>query len=553
MRKSQRTRESEKTEIPPFESNLFVESIPMSEIQITEHPRRDQVFTPDATDFIANLVREFRDERNELLDARKVRQADFESGLRPDFPEETKSICEDNWQVSPPPEEIADRRVEITGPTERKMMINALNSGARVFMADCEDSSTPTWENVLEGQINIRDAFRRELALETGEKKYRLNEEIATLFIRPRGWHLSEKNVVIDGLAAPASLIDFGLVIFHNAQSVIQKGTGPYFYLPKLESYKEARLWNKVFCYAQETLGIPHGSIRATVLIETILAAFEMDEILYELKDHSAGLNAGRWDYIFSVAKKFSSDPAFVLPDRSDVTMTVPFMRAYTELMVATCHKRGAHAIGGMSAFIPNRRDPEVTEEALEKVAADKSREATDGCDGTWVAHPDLVEIAIEEFNKVLQNKPNQIDRLREDVSVSAQDLLSIDQTGGAITLEGLRINVEIGLRYIASWLAGTGAAAINNLMEDAATAEISRAQVWQWVHHEKDLDNGQTVTADLVKDIIQQEIAAIEEDMGTDLFNTFPFDQARKVFEEVALADEFVDFLTLPAYEIIN
>jgi len=553
MRKSQRTRESEKTEIPPFEGNLFVESIPMSEIQITEHPRRDQVFTPDATDFIANLVREFRDERNELLDARKVRQADFESGLRPDFPEETKSIREDNWQVSPPPEEIADRRVEITGPTERKMMINALNSGARVFMADCEDSSTPTWENVLEGQINIRDAFRRELALETGEKKYRLNEEIATLFIRPRGWHLSEKNVVIDGLAAPASLIDFGLVIFHNAQSVIQKGTGPYFYLPKLESYKEARLWNKVFCYAQETLGIPHGSIRATVLIETILAAFEMDEILYELKDHSAGLNAGRWDYIFSVAKKFSSDPAFVLPDRSDVTMTVPFMRAYTELMVATCHKRGAHAIGGMSAFIPNRRDPEVTEEALEKVAADKSREATDGCDGTWVAHPDLVEIAIEEFNKVLQNKPNQIDRLREDVSVSAQDLLSIDQTGGAITLEGLRINVEIGLRYIASWLAGTGAAAINNLMEDAATAEISRAQVWQWVHHEKDLDNGQTVTADLVKDIIQQEIAAIEEDMGTDLFNTFPFDQARKVFEEVALADEFVDFLTLPAYEIIN
>ena len=553
MRKSQRTRESEKTEIPPFEGNLFVESIPMSEIQITEHPRRDQVFTPDATDFIANLVREFRDERNELLDARKVRQADFESGLRPDFPEETKSIREDNWQVSPPPEEIADRRVEITGPTERKMMINALNSGARVFMADCEDSSTPTWENVLEGQINIRDAFRRELALETGEKKYRLNEEIATLFIRPRGWHLSEKNVVIDGLSAPASLIDFGLVIFHNAQSVIQKGNGPYFYLPKLESYKEARLWNKVFCYAQETLGIPHGSIRATVLIETILAAFEMDEILYELKDHSAGLNAGRWDYIFSVAKKFSSDPAFVLPDRSDVTMTVPFMRAYTELMVATCHKRGAHAIGGMSAFIPNRRDPEVTEEALEKVAADKSREATDGCDGTWVAHPDLVEIAIEEFNKVLQNKPNQIDRLREDVSVSAQDLLSIDQTGGAITLEGLRINVEIGLRYIASWLAGTGAAAINNLMEDAATAEISRAQVWQWVHHEKDLDNGQTVTADLVKDIIQQEIAAIEEDMGTDLFNTFPFDQARKVFEEVALADEFVDFLTLPAYEIIN
>ena len=348
-------------------------------------------------------------------------------------------------------------------------------------------------------------------------------------------------------------MIDFGLVIFHNAQNSIQSGTGPYFYLPKLESHKEARLWNKVFCYAQETLGIPHGSIRATVLIETILAAFEMDEILYELKDHSAGLNAGRWDYIFSVAKKFCLDPTFVLPDRSDVTMTVPFMRAYTELMVSTCHRRGAHAIGGMSAFIPNRRDPEVTEEALKKVSADKNREATDGCDGTWVAHPDLVEIAIEEFNKVLKDKTNQIDRLRDDVYVSAEDLLSIDQTGGAITLEGLRINVEIGLRYIASWLAGTGAAAINNLMEDAATAEISRAQVWQWVHHKKELDNGETVTTDLVKNIILQEIAAIEEDMGTELFNTFPFHQARKVFEEVALADEFVDFLTLPAYEIIN
>ena len=525
----------------------------MSEIQITEHPRREQVFTPDATDFIANLVREFRDERNELLAARKIRQADFESGSRPDFLEETKPVREGNWKVSPPPEDLADRRVEITGPTERKMMINALNSGARVFMADCEDSSTPTWNNVLEGQINIRDAFSRELALETGDKKYRLNEEIATLFIRPRGWHLSEKNVVIDGSAAPASLIDFGLVIFHNAQNSIQRGTGPYFYLPKLESHKEARLWNKVFCYAQETLGIPHGSIRATVLIETILAAFEMDEILYELKDHSAGLNAGRWDYIFSVAKKFCSDPTFVLPDRSDVTMTVPFMRAYTELMVSTCHRRGAHAIGGMSAFIPNRRDPEVTEEALKKVSADKNREATDGCDGTWVAHPDLVEIAIEEFNKVLKDKPNQIDRLRDDVYVSAEDLLSIDQTGGAITLEGLRINVEIGLRYIASWLAGTGAAAINNLMEDAATAEISRAQVWQWVHHKKELDNGETVTTDLVKNIILQEITAIEEDMGTELFNTFPFDQARKIFEEVALADEFVDFLTLPAYEIIN
>ena len=525
----------------------------MSEVQITEHPRLEQVFTQEATDFIVNLVREFRDERNEILEARKSRQLDFQSGTKPDFLDETKSIRQGEWKVAQPPEDIADRRVEITGPTERKMMINALNSGARVFMADCEDSSTPTWSNVLEGQINIRDAFRRELALETQDKQYRLKEEIATLFVRPRGWHLPEKNVLVDGIPAPASLVDFGLVVFHNAQEVIRRGTGPYFYLPKLESHKEARLWNKVFCYAQETLGIPQGSIKATVLIETILAAFEMDEILYELKDHSAGLNAGRWDYIFSVAKKFCSDPNFVLPDRSDVTMTVPFMRAYTELMISTCHKRGAHAIGGMSAFIPNRRDPEVTEEALKKVSDDKSREATDGCDGTWVAHPDLVEIAMEEFNKVLQEKPNQIDRLRDDVSVSAEDLLSIDKTGGAITLAGLKINVEIGLRYIASWLAGTGAAAINNLMEDAATAEISRAQVWQWVQHGKKLDTGETVTSDLVKSIIDEEIAAIEEEMGAEEFSKFPFDQARKVFEEVALADDFVDFLTLPAYEIIN
>jgi len=525
----------------------------MSEIQITEHSRLEQVFTPEATDFIVNMVRRFRDERNELLEERKNRQSAFASGVKPDFLEETKSIREGDWKVSPPPEGIADRRVEITGPTERKMMINALNSGARVFMADCEDSSTPTWDNVLEGQINIRDAFRRELALETQDKKYRLNDEIATLFIRPRGWHLSEKNVLIDGIPAPASLVDFGLVIFHNSQEVIRRGTGPYFYLPKLESHKEARLWNDVFCYAQETLEIPHGSIRATVLIETILAAFEMDEILYELKDHSLGLNAGRWDYIFSVAKKFCLDPNFVLPDRSDVTMTVPFMRAYTELMISTCHKRGAHAIGGMSAFIPNRRDPEVTEEALKKVSDDKSREAADGCDGTWVAHPDLVEIAMKEFDDVLKDRPNQIDRLRDDVSVSAEDLLSIDRTGGEITLAGLRINVEIGLRYIASWLAGTGAAAINNLMEDAATAEISRAQVWQWIQHGKKLDNGETVTSNLVKTVIDEEIAAIEEQMGVKEFSKFPFDQAKKVFEEVALADEFVDFLTLPAYEIID
>ena len=446
----------------------------MSEIQINEHPRRDQVFTPEATGFIANLVREFRDERNELLDARKVRQADFESGSRPNFLEETEEVREGDWKVSSPPSEIADRRVEITGPTERKMMINALNSGARVFMADFEDSSAPTWDNMLNGQVNVRDAIRRDLTLQRDGKSYAINDETATLVIRPRGWHLPERHVQIDGQPAAASLVDFGLVFFHTAREALNRGTAPYFYLPKLENHHEARLWNDVFCHAQDALGVPRGSIKATVLIETITAAFEMDEILYELREHSAGLNAGRWDYIFSVAKKCNSDPAFVLPDRSDVTMTVPFMRAYTELMVATCHKRAAHAIGGMAAFIPNRRDPEVTARALTKVKEDKRREANDGCDGTWVAHPDLVTVAEAEFNDILGKGLNQVDRQRPDVQVSGDDLLSVNESGGQITRSGLETNVFGGLRYLASWLSGTGAAAIHNLMEDAATAELS-------------------------------------------------------------------------------
>ncbi len=522
-------------------------------IQISDHPLSTEVFTPGAEAFVADLVRSFRDRRTDLLRNRVLRQDRLNSGWRPDFLPETSEIRSGAWTVAPPPTDLMDRRVEITGPTDRKMMINALNSGARAFMADLEDSTSPTWDNVLEGQVNLRDAARRNLELSSAGKEYSLNDEIATLMVRPRGWHLDENHVVVDGQPAPASLVDFGMAFFHNAREALERGTGPYFYLPKLEGHLEARLWNDVFCHAQDALDIPRGSIRATVLIETVLAAFEMDEILYELREHSAGLNAGRWDYIFSVAKKFASDPRFVLPDRADVTMTVPFMRAYTELMVATCHRRGAHAIGGMAAFIPNRRDPEVTEQALSQVAADKRREATDGCDGTWVAHPDLIAVALAEFDAVLGDGANQVQRQRSDVSVTADDLLSVDQTGGAVTAGGLDTNVYVGLRYLASWLAGTGAAAINNLMEDAATAEISRAQVWQWVRHGSELEDGRTITPDLVRGVIDTQMLVIAEDLGAEAFETLPFDKAREVFEQVALADEFVEFLTLPAYKLLD
>ncbi|HAQ22476.1 MAG: malate synthase A [Acidimicrobiaceae bacterium] len=522
-------------------------------IEISKHPLRDEVFTPEATDFVAALERAFRDQRLNLLRNRRTRQEQFNAGLRPDFLPETAEIRSGTWAVAAPPKDLLDRRVEITGPPERKMMINALNSGARVFMADFEDSSTPTWDNMLSGQVNVRDAFRRELALHRDGKNYTLNDNVATLVVRPRGWHLPERHVQIDGQPAAASLVDFGLVFFHNAKEALDRGTAPYFYLPKLENHCEARLWNEVFCHAQDALNIPRGSIKATVLIETITAAFEMDEILYELREHSAGLNAGRWDYIFSVAKKFNADPSFVLPDRSDVTMTVPFMRAYTELMVATCHKRGAHAIGGMAAFIPNRRDPEITAQALTKVKEDKRREANDGCDGTWVAHPDLVTVAEVEFNAILDQGLNQVGRLRPDVVVSADDLLSVEDTGGRITRSGLETNVYVGLRYLASWLSGSGAAAINNLMEDAATAEISRAQIWQWVQHGRTLEDGVPVTADLVRSTIDAQLATIAEELDKETFASLPFDEARMVFEQVALASEFVEFLTLPAYELLH
>jgi len=493
-----------------------------------------EVLSPDALAFVTDLHRQFNPMREELLRGRADRQERLDAGELPEFLEETRSIRDDReWRVAPAPRDLQDRRVEITGPVDRKMVINALNSGARVFMADFEDANSPTWENCVVGQKNLIDAVERTISLEAGEKSYRLNDEIATLLVRPRGWHLREKHVLVDGKPISASLFDFGLYMFHCAQRLLDAGSGPYFYLPKLESHREARLWNDVFNRAQEELGILGHRIRATVLIETILAAFEMEEILYELREHSAGLNAGRWDYMFSVIKKFRDREEFVLPDRPQVTMTVPFMRAYTELLVKTCHSRGAHAIGGMAAFIPSRRDPEVNEVALKKVAEDKIREANDGFDGTWVAHPDLVPTAKVEFDRVLGERPNQLGRTRDEVSVAAADLLNVAATPGEITEDGVRLNVNVGIQYVASWLHGVGAAAIFNLMEDAATSEISRSQIWQWVHHGR-------VERDRVLEIEREEL----EKLGSG------YEEAAELFEQVALADEFVDFLTLPAYD---
>ncbi|HEX6220321.1 MAG TPA: malate synthase A, partial [Acidimicrobiia bacterium] len=461
----------------------------------------------------------------------------------------TEYVRDGDWTVPPVHPDLTDRRVEITGPVDRKMMINALNSGAKVFMADFEDATSPTWDNLLDGHLNLVEAYEGTLSLETGEKRYELGDDVATLVVRPRGWHLDEKHFLVDGRPMSASLFDFGLYIFHGGRAALANGTAPFLYIPKLESHLEARLWNDVFVWAQDRLGIDRGTIKATVLIENILAAFEMDEILYELRDHAAGLNAGRWDYIFSVIKTFRNDPDFVLPDRAQVTMTVPFMHAYTELMVKTCHRRGAHAIGGMAAFIPNRRDPDVTEKAIAAVAADKKREAEAGCDGTWVAHPDLVSVAREQFDAVLGDRSNQVSRQRDDVDVAANDLLDLDFPG-QVTADGVRTNVSVGIQYLAAWLSGTGAAAIENLMEDVATAEISRSQIWQWVHHGVTTSDGDAVTESLVRNIAGSVVAELEaagHPAGDRLH------EARKVFEEVALSDQFVDFLTLPAYELIN
>ncbi len=504
----------------------------MADVRLTgpEVPGSERVLTRDALEFLGLLAREFEPRRQEILATRRDRAARLAAGERLDFLAETAAIRQADWSVAPAPADLNDRRVEITGPAEAKMTINALNSGAKVFMADFEDALSPTWANVVGGQAALIDAVRHELAFTSPDgKRYALNDEVATLVIRPRGWHLGERHLEVDGRPISGSLFDFGLYFFHNAAAALERGSGPYFYLPKMQSHREARLWNDVFIWVQQQLGIPHGSVRATVLIETIWAAFEMDEILYELRDHAAGLNAGRWDYIFSIIKCFAAHPEqALLPDRAQVTMAVPFMRAYTQLLVKTCHRRGAHAIGGMSAFIPNRREPEVTEKALAKVTEDKEREAGDGCDGSWVAHPDLVPTVLEVFDRALGERPNQKYRQRHDIDPHAADLLDFKIPGGEVTDAGLATNVSVGVRYIAAWLAGTGAAALDNLMEDAATAEISRSQVWQWLKAGK-----------FSRERVLAELAPWREQHP----------QAAEVFEQVALTDEFVEFLTLPAY----
>lgn len=510
----------------------------------------EAILTPEALEFLATLHQQFESRRQELLQHRVERRAEIKEGRLLHFLKETEEIRNDeSWKVAATPDDLQQRWVEITGPTERKMMINALNSGADVFMADCEDANTPSWSNVIEGQINLRDAVNETISLETDEgKSYTLNKEHAVLMVRPRGWHLDEKHLTVGGSPMSGSLVDFGLYLYHNAHKLIEKGTGPYFYLAKLESHHEARLWNDVFIFAQEQLGVRRGTIRATVLIETILAAFEMEEILFELREHSAGLNAGRWDYIFSVIKVFHHDNELHLPDRDQITMTVSFMRAYTELLVHTCHKRGAHAMGGMAAFIPNRKEPDVTERALRKVREDKEREAKDGFDGTWVAHPDLVPVAREIFEKRLNGKPNQKERLRNDVDVTANDLVNFAIEGGTITEAGVRHNLNVALQYIASWLAGRGAAAIDNLMEDAATAEISRAQVWQWIHNHERESNGTEITEQWVEKLLDEEIRHIQKQYG-EYYDQELFAQAQEILEELLFSNEFAPFLTIPAY----
>ncbi len=517
------------------------------EIVGSDVPGASEVLTPDALAVVADLQRRFGPARAALLAARTTRYEELAAGGRPDFGAETADVRAADWRVAPTPAALEDRRVEITGPAEPKMMINALNSGARVFMADLEDALSPTWANVVGGQAALREAVRGTLQLTTADKTYRLGERTATLVVRPRGWHLDERHVLVDGAPMSASLFDFGLFLAHNGIEGVARGSGPFFYLAKLEGHREARLWNDVFVAGQSAVGIPHGSIRATVLIETILAAFEMDEILFELRDHAAGLNAGRWDYIFSIIKKFRDRPDFVLPDRGQVSMAVPFMRAYTQLLVRTCHRRGAHAIGGMSAFIPNRREPEITANALVRVREDKEREAGDGFDGTWVAHPDLVPVAGVVFDGVLGERPNQKDRLREDVEVGPSELLDMAIAGGVVTEAGVRQNISVGLRYLDAWLRGNGAAAIDNLMEDAATAEISRSQLWQWRHHGTWLTDGRTVTAALYGAIRDEELA---RHGGRDAGR---LGDAADLLDRLVLSDDYAEFLTLDAYRLLD
>ena len=523
------------------------------EIRGGMEPRFGEILNEAALAFLADLHRMFDGRRRELLQARAERQRRIDDGELPDFLAETADVRAADWTVATPPEDFRRRLVEITGPTDRKMIINALNSGADVFMADFEDANSPTWFNMIDGQVNLFDAVRGRVDFTSPEgKAYRLGDDIATLVVRPRGWHLVERHLLIDGEPISGSLVDFGLYLFHNAAELVERGTGPYFYLPKLESHLEARLWSDVFVFSQDAIGVPQGSIRATVLIETILAAFEMDEILYELRDHSGGLNAGRWDYIFSIIKKFRNHPDKLLPDRAQITMSVPMMKAYTDLLIKTCHRRGAFAMGGMAAFIPSR-DVEVNQRAFTKVREDKQRESQNGHDGTWVAHPGLVTLARDVFGEVLGDSPNQLDKQRPDVVITARDLLDTAVPGGEITERGVRTNVDVAIRYLASWLSGNGAAAIYNLMEDAATAEISRSQIWQWVTNGATLPDGSKIGPDLVRRIAGEELDRIRTEFDDDSFAAGRFADAAELFEEVALSPDFPEFLTLPAYDRLD
>src|ERR1700736_2868677 len=512
-----------------------------------------EILTPDALRFVARLQREFNGRRKQLLERREKRQAEIDQGKKPGFLPETAHIREGDWRVAPIPNDLQDRRVEKPGPTDRKMVINALSSGAKVFMADFEDANTPTWANLMEGQINLRDAIRRKIEFKSPEgKAYRLKEQVAVLFVRPRGWHLPEKHFLVDGEQVSGSLFDFALYMFHNAKELLARRSGPYFYLPKLESHLEARLWNDVFNFTQDSVGVARGSIRATVLIETILAAFEMDEILYELRDHSAGLNCGRWDYIFSCIKRFRNRPEFILADRALVTMTTHFMRSYSLLCIKTCHRRGIHAMGGMAAQIPIKNDEKANAEAFAKVKADKEREASDGHDGTWVAHPGLVPVALEAFDAVMKS-PNQIDRKREDLQVTAQDTLDFGPQE-PITEQGLRTNVSVGVQYLEAWLRGSGAVPIFNLMEDAATAEISRAQVWQWIRHPRGvLSDGRKVTKELFRSVLEEELAKIQSGIGQERYKKGKYSEAAELFDRITTSDQFAEFLTLPGYERLD
>ncbi len=524
---------------------------PGIDIRGETRPEYDAILTPDAIAFLAELARRFTARRDELLQARAARQAAIDSGALPDFLPETAVIRDDpSWRVAPVPVGLQDRRVEITGPTDRKMVINALNCGAKVFMADFEDANAPSWDNMLRGQINLRDAIDGSITFTNPDGRfYQLNEETATLMVRPRGWHLDESNFLVDGLAIPGGLFDFGVYFFHNARTALERGAGPYFYLPKLESHLEARLWNDVFVYAQDALGIPQGTIKATVLIETILAVFEAEEILYELRQHSAGLNCGRWDYIFSYIKKLRNHADYLLPDRAEVTMTVPFMRDYTLHVIKVCHRRGAHAMGGMAAQIPIRNDPERNQAALDKVRADKLREAKEGHDGTWVAHPGLVQIAADVFDEYMPTA-NQVERQRDDVNVTAADLLTPSE--GDITEDGVRLNLKVGIQYLEAWLGGNGCVPLYNLMEDAATAEISRAQVWQWLHHNATLADGRPLTLALYSKLLEEEMDAIRGEVGAERFDSGHFQLAMQLFDEMIRAEDFSEFLTLPAYRYL-